>query len=144
MPEVDYHQYMASREWALKREAIKERAGNICERCQEAYLANVHHLTYESLGNEPLHDLQGLCRPCHAFLSAKSEDDPIVLLMQRLLEQGIALVEGHSVVPWFKTKPTEFGFYYLVWFDVFAESTATFSLRLAPMMYADFYRCYAK
>lgn len=27
MATVDYHQYLASREWALKREAVKQRAG---------------------------------------------------------------------------------------------------------------------
>lgn len=142
-PEVDYHKYMASRDWALKREAVKERAGNICERCEEAYIANVHHLTYQNLGDEPLHDLQGLCRPCHAFLSAKSSDDPIVLLMRSLLQKGIELIPD-TLVPLFKTKPTEFGFYYIVLFGEMAASKSTFSLQLDPALCADFYRCYAK
>jgi hypothetical protein len=74
---VDYHQYLASREWALKKEAVRERPGGICERCHSAPIQSTHHLTYERLGNELLEDLQGLCRPCHEFLSAKRDDDPL-------------------------------------------------------------------
>ncbi len=74
---VDYHEYLASRDWALKREAVKERAGNICERCFLNSIKNVHHLSYANVGDEPLEDLQGLCRPCHEYLSAKRDDDPL-------------------------------------------------------------------
>lgn len=35
---VDYHRYMASREWALKREQVKPRADGTCERCFNAEL----------------------------------------------------------------------------------------------------------
>jgi hypothetical protein len=73
---ADRGRYMASREWRLKRQQVIDRAGGVCERCLLASIENVHHLTYERLGDERLDDLQGLCRPCHEFVSAESHEDP--------------------------------------------------------------------
>lgn len=76
----DYHVYLASREWALLKNAVKERSGGICERCGLAPHQQTHHLTYERLGKESLEDLQGVCSSCHEFLSAKSNFDPCKLV----------------------------------------------------------------
>jgi 5-methylcytosine-specific restriction endonuclease McrA len=76
MAGVDYYQHLCSREWALKRKAVRERAGGICEQCEKAPLKDTHHLTYRNLGNEPLEDLMGVCRPCHQWLSGKSDYNP--------------------------------------------------------------------
>jgi len=73
---VPYKAYLASREWALKREAVRRRGGNKCERCKTGPQDAVHHLTYANVGNEPLEDLQAICNPCHEFLSGKSNFDP--------------------------------------------------------------------
>ena len=73
---VDHHRYMASREWALKKQAVKERSTGWCERCKIAPHQNTHHLTYQRLGNEDLDDLQGVCRDCHEYLSGRRDDDP--------------------------------------------------------------------
>jgi hypothetical protein len=75
---IPYKQYLASREWMLKREAVRHRSGNKCERCKTGPQDAVHHLTYERVGNELLEDLQAICDPCHKFLSAKSHFDPAV------------------------------------------------------------------
>jgi len=72
----EYHTYLASREWAVKREAIKARSDGRCERCGQRDDIAVHHLTYERLGQEDLDDLQGVCQKCHEYLSGKREDDP--------------------------------------------------------------------
>lgn len=77
---INYYEYIASREWKLKCRAIKERSGGRCERCKVAPHENTHHLTYQRLGNERLEDLQGLCRPCHEFLSAVTDYDPLSAL----------------------------------------------------------------
>lgn len=71
----DYQRYLASREWALLREQVRERSGNKCERCGGPY-QSTHHLTYERIGHELLEDLQAVCNPCHEFLSGKRDDDP--------------------------------------------------------------------
>ena len=75
--DFDYKRYLASREWAVRREAVRARCGGWCERCHLLPLAATHHLTYEHIGNEPLEDLLGVCVPCHEWLSAKSEFDPL-------------------------------------------------------------------
>lgn len=78
MVRVDYHEYLASREWALKKRAVFQRSAGRCERCHIFKHTQTHHLTYERIGHEELTDLQGLCDGCHAFVSAKSDVDPKV------------------------------------------------------------------
>jgi hypothetical protein len=77
-----YRRYLASREWALKREAVRQRSNNHCERCLVGPQDAVNHLQYSSSYEEPFPDeplewLQAICDECHAFLSAKSDEDPI-------------------------------------------------------------------
>jgi hypothetical protein len=72
----DYKRYLASREWAVKREAVRARAGGLCERCWLSPMQAVHHQTYARIGNESLEDLQAVCATCHEFLSAKAGRDP--------------------------------------------------------------------
>lgn len=71
----DYGRYRASREWALKRQAVLRRSGGLCERCL-ARATQIHHTTYERIGEERLTDLMAVCAPCHAFVSARSDHDP--------------------------------------------------------------------
>ncbi len=72
----DYKRYLASREWALRKEQVLDRSRGFCERCGLAPYESTHHVTYAHIGNEPLEDLLGVCNPCHEFLSAKSDYDP--------------------------------------------------------------------
>jgi hypothetical protein len=77
---MDYEErgrYLASREWALLKRQVRERAHGICERCRRAPHQQTHHLTYARLGSETLDDLLGVCRACHEFLSAVSDHDPV-------------------------------------------------------------------
>lgn len=78
MPEgrEKYAAYLASREWAVKKEAVRNRSNGVCERCKKNPHEQTHHLTYIRKYNEYLDDLLGLCRPCHEFLSGKSNEDP--------------------------------------------------------------------
>lgn len=72
----DYQRYLASREWASKKEAIRARCEGFCERCGVRPYESTHHLTYERIGNELLEDLLAVCNWCHEFISAKSDYDP--------------------------------------------------------------------
>lgn len=74
--DFDYQAYLASRAWALKKEAVRKRCQGICERCMKAAMYACHHLTYARIGHEELTDLQGVCQPCHRYLSGKSHRDP--------------------------------------------------------------------
>ena len=71
-----YAAYLCRREWAEKREAVRERAGGKCERCQVLPIDACHHLTYERKYKEKLEDLQAICTPCHQFTHGKDDFDP--------------------------------------------------------------------
>jgi hypothetical protein len=72
-----YEAYLNSPEWKARRKAVLERCGGVCERCRKYLVDEVHHLTYAHVFNEPLEDLQGLCKPCHALLHKESGIDPL-------------------------------------------------------------------
>ena len=76
MTKDERFRYYASREWAVLKEAVRERSGGKCERCLVAEHEETHHVTYERMGWELPEDLQGVCGPCHEFLSGKSAEDP--------------------------------------------------------------------
>lgn len=80
MEKSEYQKYLASREWALLKEAVKKRSGGLCERCKFGFYEQTHHLTYERIGNELLGDLLGICTPCHEFLSGKHSQDPAQMM----------------------------------------------------------------
>lgn len=60
-----YDPYLASPAWAQKRALVFKRANGICEGCGLAVPSEVHHLTYEHVGNEFLFELVALCGACH-------------------------------------------------------------------------------
>jgi len=65
---LDYLNYLQSNEWLNKRNELFALRGRICEECNKDLTndrADVHHITYKSLFNERLDDLQVLCRCCH-------------------------------------------------------------------------------
>jgi DNA-binding transcriptional regulator YiaG len=68
--------YFASRQWFLLRERVRERCSDTCEHCGASKMAQVHHKTYERMGNELLEDLLGVCEPCHLWLSGKTDVNP--------------------------------------------------------------------
>ena len=71
-----YAAYLCSREWAEKREAVRERARGKCERCKVLPMDACHHLTYKRKYREELEDLQAICEMCHGFTHGKSAFDP--------------------------------------------------------------------
>lgn len=73
----DYQTYLASREWALKREQVRERSENRCEHCQVNPQQAVHHLTYARIGHENLDDLMAVCDACHEWFSGKRQVNPL-------------------------------------------------------------------
>jgi 5-methylcytosine-specific restriction endonuclease McrA len=71
MNKDEYKQYLSSDQWLEIRHQILERASWQCEQCLSPVALEVHHLTYDRVGNEDLDDLQCLCHECH---SAKHPD----------------------------------------------------------------------
>lgn len=62
---ADYYAYLETPEWQAKRKAALHRAKGRCQVCNGSQRINVHHRTYERLGNERRDDLLVLCRDCH-------------------------------------------------------------------------------
>lgn len=77
MSEFNYRRYLASREWAVLKEAVRERCEGRCEFCDAALYQETHHVSYERIGNEELDDLLGVCSACHRWLSAKTQRSPL-------------------------------------------------------------------
>lgn len=98
---VDYHEYMASREWRLKRREYFDFYGEFCQRCALVDASDLHHLSYERLGAESIYDdLLGVCRPCHEFLSGVRDDDPAEPAILAALQTGIEPYRGFDGGIW--------------------------------------------
>ena len=71
-----YQAYLCGREWGIKKDAVRNRCGGICERCNVNKMDHVHHLTYARKYDERMEDLRALCKECHEFTHGKSSHDP--------------------------------------------------------------------
>lgn len=60
-----YEQYLRSSEWRDRRDAVLSRDLHQCQTCLTTEALEVHHKTYERLGDEALEDLITLCDGCH-------------------------------------------------------------------------------
>jgi 5-methylcytosine-specific restriction endonuclease McrA len=66
-----YDKYLASPEWLALRRAVLKRDGHLCQGCLQNAATQVHHLTYERVGDEMLFDLVSVCKACHEKIHAK-------------------------------------------------------------------------
>jgi 5-methylcytosine-specific restriction endonuclease McrA len=69
-----YAAYRLTPEWKSLRQRVFARAAGVCEGCGVLRATEVHHLSYEHLGNEFLWELRAVCRPCHARWHDKDID----------------------------------------------------------------------
>jgi hypothetical protein len=60
-----YNEYLLTEKWKGKCELVRVRCGGICEGCRVRQMVQIHHLTYEHVGDEFLWELVGVCIPCH-------------------------------------------------------------------------------
>lgn len=61
----EYKRYLRSPQWLEKRGEALQRAAKRCQLCGFTEQLEVHHNTYEHLGDERPEDLVVLCSPCH-------------------------------------------------------------------------------
>lgn len=71
---VDYYEYIESEAWKARRNLALERCGHKCQLCSRTDGLQVHHNSYENLGNELDEDLIVLCRRCHEAFHAKVDN----------------------------------------------------------------------
>lgn len=70
-----YDNYLLSPQWQTLRRMVFARCQTRCEHCGLARATQVHHKTYDRLGNEQLDDLLGVCGPCHERLHSAEEKE---------------------------------------------------------------------
>lgn len=74
-----YKKHIQSEIWKAKRREVRQRSSGRCEgyfgtkRCTNQAV-DVHHETYETLGNENLAHLKHLCRSCHIRREEEKQD----------------------------------------------------------------------
>jgi len=61
----EYSKYLNSDDWKQRRDFLKNKWGNKCVNCKSEDKLSMHHLNYESLGNEEQIDVVPLCKGCH-------------------------------------------------------------------------------
>ncbi len=69
-----YAAYLKTPEWARKRAQVMQRANNTCEGCGTSRAHQVHHKTYEHIGEEFLWELVAVCMQCHERLHELDAD----------------------------------------------------------------------
>jgi hypothetical protein len=60
-----YNDYLMSEAWHEQRRRALEAARHKCEGCGDRLMLQVHHVTYDHIGNERPGELVVLCRDCH-------------------------------------------------------------------------------
>jgi hypothetical protein len=74
---AEYHKYLQTERWRTKSRTVLQR-DPVCKACGAASSEQAHHLTYDRIYREPLFDLVGVCRPCHARLHRHDELDEAI------------------------------------------------------------------
>lgn len=70
---MPYRDYLLSPEWNATRVATLRRCKGACMVCNAHVRLDVHHRTYERLGQERAADLIALCRTCHGLFHANGK-----------------------------------------------------------------------
>lgn len=69
-----YHEYLNSPEWKAKRQAILKRDGNKCVISGCTTNLNVHHITYDNIGDEPDYDLLTVSNEVHQIIHDETHE----------------------------------------------------------------------
>ena len=65
----DYKGYLASERWKDLARAVKSRADNRCQLCNDNKCLECHHRDYNKIGGKHEHeDLVCLCKRCHGLV----------------------------------------------------------------------------
>lgn len=67
-----YNDYLQSTSWLYKRSQVLSRDHYLCQGCLNTEATQVHHLTYDHVGDELLFELTSLCNACHTRAHQKT------------------------------------------------------------------------
>lgn len=71
---ANYNAYLRTDKWRAKADAVLRRANRTCEACGVRAATQVHHTTYDHVGDEPLWELRAVCRPCHEAITKRDRE----------------------------------------------------------------------
>ena len=60
-----YDGYLLTDAWRTKRAQVLKRDNGLCQGCLKHQATQVHHLTYDHVGDELLFELASICDECH-------------------------------------------------------------------------------
>lgn len=72
-----YTAYLSTDAWRMIRAKVLKRDNNLCQGCLENPATQVHHLTYEHVFNEFMHELISVCKSCHDRIHDTHKEDEI-------------------------------------------------------------------
>ena len=103
MNKEEYQEYLKSEHWKEKRQAALKHYGEWCALCNSKSDLQVHHNSYELLGDEDMGDLTILCKKCHASYHRKQEGVDLHFLTTIVSDMGrliyeIACIELEEIV----------------------------------------------
>nr|BDD44986.1 hypothetical protein 7 [Spirochaetaceae bacterium] len=96
----EYQEYLESDKWKARRERALERAGQKCQVCASIEKLEVHHNSYENLGNEKDEDLVVLCGRCHRLhhIAADQDESAAVTNGADLMKLSMSRIELSSKI----------------------------------------------
>ena len=71
----EYVEYLRSAEWREKRKEFLEFVGYECEECGSKEKLQIHHLHYNTVGDESQDDVEVLCKICHEDKEMEKEKE---------------------------------------------------------------------
>jgi 5-methylcytosine-specific restriction endonuclease McrA len=85
---MEYRDYLQTEHWLNVRERVNEFWGRRCAVCNSPDNVQVHHRTYDHLGQERIQDVILLCDSCHTKFHGKSRYglEPIQATLSRYVE----------------------------------------------------------
>ena len=86
----NYKDYLKSDHWKNTRDRVAEYWGHRCAVCNSPDNVQVHHRTYEHIGQERMQDLILLCDDCHRkFHGERYGLEPIQATLERYVKRMI-------------------------------------------------------
>lgn len=101
---MNYIKYIQSAEWFEKRDSRLRYDDSKCRTCGSRVNLEVHHITYERLGDELLEDLITLCKECHQAITSvirrrRYNDQPVTVIPIKK-EMVVNYEENESKTKW--------------------------------------------
>ena len=105
----DYREYLESPHWLNTATLRKIKSNYVCDACRTNKRLEVHHLHYNSLGNESMDDLMTLCHDCHKFAHKLFNRQPSHLPSEPIRIMTFHFIRNYSSNSRFRCRGRTFG-----------------------------------